>query len=479
MRVAPYAAPTPSPSGDDKEMAYKERGGEEIVKRMRTLVGDWTAAGMSARLRDALRKKLRAPWRWSFALGSTFFLAGVVPLALLGPLLAQLLVTLALPDECAPRALAHAATVFVLNVAATLLPLPTKCGDTRSALAWWAAPGLLALAHVGGITAHRLTAVATVAPHEATDAGVDDAPAKDDAPASDARDGAKRRLPGIAVVWLAHCFYALASIHSLDAPAISFTVAPLLYAATLCALLRYDAPAPALPPNACGNGGGGGGGAWRRLGAHAATVGGGACLSWLAVAAAAIPVAKVIAGAEDVTSAWCDAYAVAHAAVHAAFLAVCAALALALALTAGTAALTSRLGRALAPPLLLLWRRGGGAHAAAAPPRPNVLFIMADDMRAEVASAPYARRAWGARTPHLDRLLARATVFSNAHAQGVTCTPSRASMMTGLRPTATGFWQHGKRMAERGCTTLPMVFRAAGMHARAPNPRRIPAPQKR
>ena len=62
--------------------------------------------------------------------------------------------------------------------------------------------------------------------------------------------------------------------------------------------------------------------------------------------------------------------------------------------------------------------------------KPNVLFIAIDDL------AP-ALRCYGnliARTPHIDRLAASGVRFDRAYNQLPLCNPTRASVMTGLRP---------------------------------------------
>jgi hypothetical protein len=41
-------------------------------------------------------------------------------------------------------------------------------------------------------------------------------------------------------------------------------------------------------------------------------------------------------------------------------------------------------------------------------------------------------------TPHTDRLAARGTLFANAHTPAPLCNPSRASVMSGLRPRLLG-----------------------------------------
>lgn len=71
--------------------------------------------------------------------------------------------------------------------------------------------------------------------------------------------------------------------------------------------------------------------------------------------------------------------------------------------------------------------------------RPNVLFIIADDLNVALgtylASTPAPHYA-SARTPSLDRLAAAGIRFDRAYVQNPLCNPSRASLLSGLR-TAT------------------------------------------
>ena len=67
--------------------------------------------------------------------------------------------------------------------------------------------------------------------------------------------------------------------------------------------------------------------------------------------------------------------------------------------------------------------------AAAAPaPRPNVVFIMADDHAAHAISA-YGSRV--NQTPNLDRLAREGMLFANTFVTNSICTPSRAAILTG------------------------------------------------
>ena len=62
--------------------------------------------------------------------------------------------------------------------------------------------------------------------------------------------------------------------------------------------------------------------------------------------------------------------------------------------------------------------------------KPNVLFIAADDL--SCALGCYGDPV--AKTPHLDRLAASGVCFLKAYNQLPLCNPTRASVMTGLRP---------------------------------------------
>ena len=90
----------------------------------------------------------------------------------------------------------------------------------------------------------------------------------------------------------------------------------------------------------------------------------------------------------------------------------------------------------------------------------NVLFIVVDDLRGNVG-------AFGdplAVTPNIDALAKRGTVFLNAHCQIAICNPSRASVMTGLRPDTLEVWGLTKhfRAHKPDVVTLPQLFKQHG-----------------
>lgn len=93
---------------------------------------------------------------------------------------------------------------------------------------------------------------------------------------------------------------------------------------------------------------------------------------------------------------------------------------------------------------------------------PNILFLAIDDQNDWIGCLGGHPQV---RTPHIDKLAQRGTLFTNAHCQAPLCNPSRSSLLTGLRPSSTGI--HGLvpgiRDVEqtRHHVTLPQTFTGA------------------
>jgi len=68
---------------------------------------------------------------------------------------------------------------------------------------------------------------------------------------------------------------------------------------------------------------------------------------------------------------------------------------------------------------------------------PNVLFIAIDDLNDWLGCMNGHPNAI---TPNIDKLASQGILFTNAHCQAPLCGPSRASLMTGLRPSTTGIY---------------------------------------
>jgi arylsulfatase A-like enzyme len=94
---------------------------------------------------------------------------------------------------------------------------------------------------------------------------------------------------------------------------------------------------------------------------------------------------------------------------------------------------------------------------------PSVLFISVDDLNDWVGCL---RGHPDVHTPNLDRLAQRGILFTNAHCSAPLCNASRASLLTGYRPSTTGVYTNDQPMrkseALRNSVTLPQHFMAAG-----------------
>jgi arylsulfatase A-like enzyme len=102
--------------------------------------------------------------------------------------------------------------------------------------------------------------------------------------------------------------------------------------------------------------------------------------------------------------------------------------------------------------------------AIAKPKRPlNVLFLMSDDMRPELAC--YASR-FNAHSPNIDRLASQGVRFDRNYCQFPLCGPSRSSLFTAHIPRETGVLGNaqdgGAPVAHPDWSTLPRLFKENG-----------------
>ena len=95
--------------------------------------------------------------------------------------------------------------------------------------------------------------------------------------------------------------------------------------------------------------------------------------------------------------------------------------------------------------------------------RPNILLVSIDDLNdwtGCLGGHPQAK------TPNIDRLAERGTLFANAHCQSPVCNPSRASLMTGRYPHTSGVYFLSPDLKQapalKDVDTLPQVFAKNG-----------------
>ncbi len=77
--------------------------------------------------------------------------------------------------------------------------------------------------------------------------------------------------------------------------------------------------------------------------------------------------------------------------------------------------------------------------------KPNVVFISIDDLndwQGALGGNPQVK------TPNMDRLFSKGTLFTNAHCSQAVCTASRNSLLSGLHPSSTGWYTSTTSMNE-------------------------------
>ena len=94
--------------------------------------------------------------------------------------------------------------------------------------------------------------------------------------------------------------------------------------------------------------------------------------------------------------------------------------------------------------------------------RPNILFVIVDDLRPELGC--YGNPE--IQTPHFDRFAAESVLFSRSYCQAAACAPSRASVFLGQRPETSGVYNlsHKFRQINPDAVTMPQHFHRFGYH---------------
>ena len=89
-----------------------------------------------------------------------------------------------------------------------------------------------------------------------------------------------------------------------------------------------------------------------------------------------------------------------------------------------------RMKKSLLSTLVVLWMIAPAIAQAEKPAKPNVLFLISDDLNTSLSGFGHEQ----CKTPSLDRLAQRGVKFENMHCQYPVCGSSRASLMSGLYP---------------------------------------------
>jgi len=110
----------------------------------------------------------------------------------------------------------------------------------------------------------------------------------------------------------------------------------------------------------------------------------------------------------------------------------------------------------------------GTIHASEAPSRrPNVLFLVVDDLNTWLLSDPH-RYAGKVAAPNIQRLAQGGVLFHNAYSASAACVPSRTAFLSGVAPWKSGVYINQAEVMDspalRGVPSLPRTFKDNGYY---------------
>lgn len=116
---------------------------------------------------------------------------------------------------------------------------------------------------------------------------------------------------------------------------------------------------------------------------------------------------------------------------------------------------------------VVLWGLGHTQDSDAAAPKPNVVFILADDLGFSDTTLFQTTRLY--QTPNIERLASRGMVFSHSYSSSPLCSPTRSSILTGQSPARTGITAPVCHLPDAETNATPGVRAAPNQKAILPN----------